>query len=129
MTQERSRGENRGGTPTLENDGNGAAENLTDKVSGYAESLREQAENGKDRAASGLEKAATEMRGKLEEGGGVQAQVGAKLADGMESTAGYLREHEASEIWSDLESFVKDHPVQAAVTAAVAGFLVARLVR
>lgn len=129
MTEDRSKGEDRGsGQTAVANDREGTAEDLSAKVSGYADTLRDQAESGKDRAASGLEKAATEMRGRLDDGG-VQAQVGTRLADGMESTAGYLRDHEAAEIWSDLESFVKEHPVQAAVTAAVAGFLVARLVR
>lgn len=107
----------------------GMASNVKEKASEMGSKVQDQAEVGKDKAADGLEKAAEQMRTRLESQGGPQAQVGVKVADGMEKTAGYLREHEAAEIWSDVESFVKEHPMQAAATAAVAGFVIARILR
>ncbi|MCC6381518.1 MAG: hypothetical protein IT304_03370, partial [Dehalococcoidia bacterium] len=90
--------------------------------------VQEQADAGLDRAASGLQKAADQMRDRAGSEG-LQGQVATKAADTMEKTASYLREHDTDEIWKDMESFVKDHPMQAAAGALVAGFVLGRLLR
>lgn len=102
---------------------------VQDKASEYSGKLQDQADAGIDKAAQGLEQAAEQMRSRMEDKGGVQAQVGTKVADSLEKTAGYLRDHEADQIWQDVEQFVKDHPLQAAATAAFAGFVVARIMK
>ena len=79
--------------------------------------------------ADGLEKAAGQLRTRAQDGGGVQEKVGVRVADGLDKTSQYLREHEAQEIWTDVEQFVKDHPMQAAVGAAVAGYVVAKMMK
>ena len=61
--------------------------------------------------------------------GGVQEKLGVRVADGLDRTSGYLREHEAQEIMTDVENFVREHPVQAAVTAAVAGYVIAKVLK
>jgi len=109
------------------------ASNMTtqvqEKASEYSGKLQDQADAGIDKAAQGLEQAAEQMRSRMDDKGGVQAQVGTKVADSLEKTAGYLRDHEAEQIWQDVEQFVKDHPLQAAATAAFAGFVVARMMK
>lgn len=92
-----------------------------------AEQARERAEQGKDATASGLDTAADQIRERM--GDGRTGQAGAKVADNLERTAGYLREHETTEMWRDLEHYVKEHPVQAAVGALAAGFFVGRMLR
>jgi len=112
-----------------DSDSGGMTDTVKDKAAEVGSKVEEKAEVGKEKAADGLEKAAEQMRTRLESQGGPQAQVGVKVADGMEKTAGYLRDHETAEIWSDVETFVKEHPMQAAATAAVAGFVLARILR
>ena len=101
---------------------------VSDKASEYGSKLAGTADSGIDKAADGLEKAAVQLRSRSEDGG-VQGQVGTRVADGLDKTSQYLRDHEAQEIWSDVEQFVKDHPLQAAAGAAVAGYVVAKLMK
>ena len=100
-----------------------------EKASEYGAKLQETADAGIDRAADGLEKAAGQLRTRAEDGGGVQEKVGVRVADGLDKTSQYLRDHEAQEIWTDVEQFVKEHPMQAAVGAAVAGYVVAKMMK
>jgi len=91
--------------------------------------VQDRADAGVDRAAEGLQQAAEGMRARMEDQEGMQAQVGTKVAEGLERTAGYLKEHDSSEMWGDLESFVKEHPMQACAGALVAGFFMGRVLR
>jgi ElaB/YqjD/DUF883 family membrane-anchored ribosome-binding protein len=102
---------------------------IQDQASKAGSKLQDQADMGIDKAAGGLESAAEQMRGRFEDKGGMQGQMGTKVADSLEKTAGYLRDHEADQIWQDVENFVKDHPIQSAAGAAVAGFVIARVLR
>lgn len=102
---------------------------VQDQASEYGQKIQEQADTGIDKAASGLQKAADQMRSRMNQQGGTQGQVGTKVADGLEKSATYLRDHEANEIWDDVEQWVKDHPIQSAAGAAVAGFVIARILR
>jgi ElaB/YqjD/DUF883 family membrane-anchored ribosome-binding protein len=70
-----------------------------------------------------------QLRERAEDGGGMQEKVGVRVADGLDKTSMYLRDHEADEIWTDVEKFVKEHPMQAAVGAAVAGYIVAKVLK
>jgi hypothetical protein len=76
-----------------------------------------------DQAAAGIDRAAEMAREK------VPGELGTKVANTMEKTAGYLREHDSGELWEDVEQYVRQHPMQATMTAAFAGFLVARILR
>jgi vacuolar-type H+-ATPase subunit H len=106
------------------------AEKARETASEYGEKAKEQAEMGKDQAASGMEKAAEMMRDRVGgSDGGVTAQAGTKVADTMENAASYLREHDTTEMWSDVETFARTHPTQALAGAVVAGFLLGRLIR
>ena len=106
------------------------AEKAQEQAGAVKDKAIEQAEVGKQKAASGLHSAAEQLRNRAgDEEDGVKAQVVTKAADTMEQTATYLEEHEASEIWEDFERFVKEHPMQAAAGALVAGFVFGRILR
>jgi ElaB/YqjD/DUF883 family membrane-anchored ribosome-binding protein len=86
-------------------------------------------DEGKDKAAGSMESAAEKIREQAENTNGVQAKAGVKVAEGMEKTAGYLKEHDTTEMIDDLEHYVREHPVQALAGAVVGGFLVGRILR
>jgi phage-related minor tail protein len=76
-----------------------------------------------------MERAADMVRDRAEGTGGTTAQAGTKVADTMETAAGYMREHDVNEMWTDLETYARTHPTQALIGAVVTGFLVGRLIR
>jgi ElaB/YqjD/DUF883 family membrane-anchored ribosome-binding protein len=90
----------------------------------------EQADVGKQKAASGLKSAAEQMRNRTStEQEGTKDKVMSKTADTMDKSAQYLEDHEPKEMWDDFEKFVKEHPMQAAAGALVAGVIVGRILR
>ena len=105
------------------------ASKLQDQAQEYGEKAQEQLDAGKDQAASGMKKAADVLRDKTGQSSGMTAQAGTKVADTMESAAGYLREHDTAQMWDDLEAYVREHPAQALAGAAFAGFLFGRILR
>lgn len=110
------------------------AREATDKVAQQARQAGEQMEArtdaGMDRAASGLESAAEQVRDRLGgEGDGMRGAVGVKVADRLDRASGYLREHESREVWDDLETYIRDHPTHALIGAVAAGFVIAKVLR
>lgn len=101
----------------------------SEKATEVGAKLQDTADMGVNRAAEGLDQASVQLRERATEMGGVQEKLGVRMADGLDKTSGYLREHEANEIWTDVEKFVREHPMQAAVTAAVAGYVVAKVLK
>jgi hypothetical protein len=109
------------------------AQAVKDRAMEQAEAVRdkamEQADAAKDEAADRLQSGARSLRERAEGAGGTTGQAGVKVADTMERTAGYLREHDTADMWNDFEQLVRDHPRQALVGALVAGFVLGRIVR
>lgn len=89
-----------------------------------AELGREGAASSLERAAAGLEERVTAMGAD-----GVPAMAAGRAAEGLQAAAGYLREHESTEMWGDLERYVKQHPMRALVGAIATGILVGRIFR
>jgi ElaB/YqjD/DUF883 family membrane-anchored ribosome-binding protein len=113
-------------------DGKDASQLMDDartKAAEVGQQAQEKLEQGKDTAASGMESAADKIRERTQYSDGVQAKAGTKVAEGMEKTAGYLKEHDTNEMVDDLEKYVREHPVQALAGAVVGGFLVGRILR
>jgi ElaB/YqjD/DUF883 family membrane-anchored ribosome-binding protein len=113
---------------------------LTDRAKEQLDSVKDQAvavkdeaserlEMGRERVAEGAAAAAERVREESESRGGIQAKVGLKAADSMEQAAGYLRDHETAEMWSDFERYAKEHPMQAVGGAVLAGFVLGRILR
>ncbi|HXH21791.1 MAG TPA: hypothetical protein VNN10_07160 [Dehalococcoidia bacterium] len=125
------------GRPSVEEEYRGGIGEKADEFAGraremaseYAEMAQAQVEVGKDQAASSMETAAQKLRERTMAQGGLGSQAGEKVAEGMESAAGYLREHSTGEIWDDVERYVRAHPMQALAGAAFAGFLLGRMLR
>jgi ElaB/YqjD/DUF883 family membrane-anchored ribosome-binding protein len=100
------------------------AEQWTESASQTADRQRENVSSGLERAASTLHEKATNIPG------GTRATSAVyRFADGMETTASYLREHDFADMRGDLISLCKRHPVQTLVSAVALGFLLGRSVR
>jgi ElaB/YqjD/DUF883 family membrane-anchored ribosome-binding protein len=104
------------------------AEEAKNKTRNMADDAKERAEDGKDQAASGLERAAQVAHERAAGSEGMPAQAGTKVADVMEDTAKYLRTHDTNEIWRDVESYARSHPIQTLAGAVVGGFVLGKLI-
>jgi ElaB/YqjD/DUF883 family membrane-anchored ribosome-binding protein len=98
---------------------------IKDKASQFGSTVSSGVDRQRETAARGLDRAASS----LHDGVGSAAKVGHGLADGMESTASYLRSHNFGEMGNDVMTLCRKHPVQALVSAAVLGFVMGRLIR
>ncbi len=62
-------------------------------------------------------------------GGEQVAGVARGAAGALDSSADYLKSHDASEMMQDLMSFVKRHPAAALLAVGAVGFVIARALR
>ena len=62
-------------------------------------------------------------------GGQKTANAANRLADGMESTASYLRDHDLKDMGDNMAGMYRKYPVQSLLSAAAIGFLVGRALR
>jgi|ERR1051326_2094563 ElaB/YqjD/DUF883 family membrane-anchored ribosome-binding protein len=115
---------------------------VVDKVTDIAGRMKEQAGNAAEKAGEGLEqgrkstadtlqRTASVLRDKAEDlpGGEMTAGIVERVADTMESTGAYLREHDMSDMKADVERIVRRNPAQALIIAGVAGFILGRAFR
>ena len=105
-----------------------------DKVGGVAGGARERvgAVPGQVRegVAGGLESVANRISHLVDPAeGGRMAGVAGGVAGGMESTARYVREGNVEELRRDFEGQVRRSPVQTLLAAALAGFVIGRILR
>jgi ElaB/YqjD/DUF883 family membrane-anchored ribosome-binding protein len=101
-----------------------AAASMTDGVRGAAATLdesRSTAADGLDVAASALQDRAADLPG-----GETVRNVARAAADGLGSSAEYVRTHDAKRMMADVESLVKSNPGPALAVAAAFGFLLGR---
>jgi ElaB/YqjD/DUF883 family membrane-anchored ribosome-binding protein len=102
---------------------------VTETVDKAKEKAMDTADQAKDKAAEGMDSAAEMVREKLGAKSGVTGTAGTKLAEGMEKTAGYLKEHDTQDMMNDLDTFVREHPTQALIGAVAIGFVLGRMLR
>jgi ElaB/YqjD/DUF883 family membrane-anchored ribosome-binding protein len=102
---------------------------MRERASGAADKAREQADAGLDKAADKMSSASDRIREKSQQQGGMQAQAGTKIAEGLDKTSDYLQSHDTNEILDDVEHYVREHPLQAVAGAVVGGFVIARILR
>jgi len=105
------------------------SEKLGDSATKISDKGKEGLETGKEKLGGGMESAADMIRERTGDTSGLPQEAGTKLADTMDKTATYLHEHSSEEIWSDVESYVREHPTQALVGAVLAGWVMARVLR
>jgi ElaB/YqjD/DUF883 family membrane-anchored ribosome-binding protein len=104
---------------------------MKDQAGNAAEKVSEGFDKGRKTTADTLQKTASELRDKAEDlpGGEVAAGLVERVADTVESTGAYLREHDMSDMKADIERMVRRNPTQSLVIACVAGFLIGRAFR
>ena len=113
-------------TEGLANEAMGKAAELGGQARGTAYSI---AESGREGAAGALDSAAERLEDRAASSSGVQAATAERAAQGMQAAAGYLKEHDTSEVWDDLEQYVKAHPKQSVAVAVAAGLVIGRALR
>src|SRR4029079_13087959 len=107
----------------------GAMKGVQERAAQVGEKITEQADAGLDRAAESLGDASDQIRQKAREQGGVQEQIGTKVADGLDKTSEYLESRDTAQIIDDVEAYVKEHPMEALAGAVRGGFRLARVLR
>jgi ElaB/YqjD/DUF883 family membrane-anchored ribosome-binding protein len=110
-------------------------ERMHDAVESGKERVGDAVDSGRGRLAGQLEHLGDrlEERGRgMEDAGGVQrraGQVAVRASEALDSSADYLRTHDAGEMRDDLERAIRDRPLLSVGMAVGAGFLLARLMR
>jgi hypothetical protein len=108
-----------------------AASKAKDKAEQWSKSASETVDRQRENVSSGLERAASTLHEKATNIPGGPRAVSAvhRFADGMETTASYLREHDFADMRNDFVSLCKRYPAQALISAVAFGFLLGRSVR
>jgi hypothetical protein len=102
-----------------------------DRASQMAETVTEKLGQQRENAAEGLGRVASTLHEKAESvpGGPKVVKFTHNIADGMESTATYLREHDFSKMGQDVMNVCRKYPTQSLAAALAIGFLVGRSAR
>jgi ElaB/YqjD/DUF883 family membrane-anchored ribosome-binding protein len=108
-----------------------AANRAQEEAKRYGQRALDAVESGRQTAASTLDSAASGIRSKADSlpGGADVSRFARRAADKIGGAAQYLREHEVKDMMSEAESFIKEHPTQALLGAALVGFLAGRSMR
>ncbi|HEY0527924.1 MAG TPA: hypothetical protein VGD02_03790 [Gemmatimonadaceae bacterium] len=125
---------------TDQKDGSGSG--MTDRVKSVASSVKGKASNIPGMLADGLQAGAQALRQRrtaIAGGDGSTASVGAdgsqivaitdSLADGMQSSAEWLRDADLDKIKDGLETQVKEHPARTLLIALGAGYVIGKAFR
>src|ERR1051325_3805739 len=101
---------------------------MKDKASQMTDSVTEKLGQQRETAADTLERAATTIHEKAASvpGGPKVVNLTHSIADGMESTASYLRGHDFSEMGKDIMDVCRRYPAQSLVAALAIGFFIGR---
>lgn len=101
-----------------------AAAKLRDGAADRIEATRDAITDSGDRLADTLRRAADST-----EGGTLQSRVLSAAADGLQTVASELRTTNFSQMSTDIQAYAQRNPLVFAAGAAVAGFMIARMVR
>ena len=109
----------------------GTGARVEEQAAKFGQKAVEAIDAKRNTAASGLASAAAGLHAKADElpGGQTVSGFAHQTADKLNATADYVREHAVSDMAGDVQSFVKAHPMQAIIGAAVVGFLAGRAAR
>jgi ElaB/YqjD/DUF883 family membrane-anchored ribosome-binding protein len=98
---------------------------LKDRVSDLTSKVKDKAGEAVDTVSEKVGQARETAAGRL----GRAASTTHNLADGMQSTASYLREHDFSQIGKDVMNICRRYPTQSLIAAIAVGFLLGRVRR
>jgi len=100
------------------------------KASELGDRATEQADAGMEKAASGMDSLAGTLRDRGQSMGEGQLQSAAMTAaDKLESGAEKIRQTDTDQLIAQLETFVRQKPVESLVIAAAAGYLFSKALR
>ena len=104
------------------------ASNVKDKAGHMADTVSETMGHQRENAADGLGRAASAIHDNAESvpGGPKVVKMAHNIADGMESTASYLRDHDFAKMGKDVMDICRRYPTQSLVAALAVGFLIGR---
>jgi hypothetical protein len=104
------------------------ASRTRDKASDVADTVSEKLGHTRGSAAEGLNRAASTIRdtGGRFSGASQLRNVTEGLANGMESTATYLRDHDFNQMGKDVMNLCRRYPTQSLIAALAVGFLIGR---
>lgn len=103
----------------------GLSSKIKERATQIGSTVSQNVDKQRENAAKGLDRAASTIH----EGAGSAARAAHGLADGMQSTASYIRSHSLGDMGSDVGELCRKHPVQALISAGVLGFLLGRAIR
>jgi ElaB/YqjD/DUF883 family membrane-anchored ribosome-binding protein len=108
-----------------------AASTARQKVSDVGRQATDKIDEKRAPAADALQSAAATLHEKAEglPGGETVKGVAHSAAEKLESTAGYIREHDVRAMLSDVEDIVKRNPGPSLLIAVAVGFLIGRAFR
>ena len=108
-----------------------AAAKTKERAGQMATAVSEKLDQQRENAAEGLGRIASAIHNKADRvpGGPKVVNFSHKIADGMESTATYLREHDISGMGKDLMTVCRKYPTQSVIAALAVGLLLGRSAR
>ena len=108
-----------------------AAAAAKQKVSEAGRQASDQLDEKRETAADALHSTASAIHEKAENlpGGETVENLAHSAADKLETTAGYIRKHDFSAMFSDIQNVLKRNPVPSVLIAASIGFLIGRRFR
>ena len=104
------------------------ASTVKDKASHVVDTVSEKLGQQRENAAEGLDRAAFTIHERAQSvpGGPKLVRMTHNIADGMESTASYLRDHDFKKMGKDAMDFCRRYPTQSLIAALAVGFLIGR---
>jgi hypothetical protein len=104
------------------------ASKVNDKAGHFADTVSKNLSQQRGNAAEGLDRVASTIHDKAESvpGGPKVVKMTHSIADGMESTASYLRDHDFTKMGKDVMGICRRYPTQSLVAALAVGFLIGR---
>jgi len=105
-----------------------ASAKAKDKAGQVAETVSEKLGQQREGAADTLDRAASTIHDKAGSipGGPRVVNFTHNIADGMESTASYLRDHDLNQMGKDVMNICRRYPIQSLIAALAVGFLIGR---
>ena len=100
---------------------------LAEKASAFGHDTVDAIDARRGTAASGLKSAAAGLHKNADNLPGNVSQFAHQTADKLSATADYVRDNTVRDAWADLEAYVKTHPTQALLGAAVVGYCAGRM--
>jgi len=104
-------------------------ESWTDKASQVGQTAENKIDEQKDKAASKLESAAAKLHETADTSSERMSNMAHSAAEGLQSTASFLREHDTREMVGSLEGVIRKYPAQSLLIAVATGFLLGRALK